>query len=54
MRDRAAIAVPASFAPAARREPLLPITFLEIFPVGIIVSPVSAALLRNPKVLPAR
>ena len=32
----------------------LPITFAEIFPVGLLVSLVSAALLRNPKVLPAR
>lgn len=32
----------------------LPITFLEIFPVGVIVSLLSAALLRNPKVFPAR
>lgn len=32
----------------------LPITFLEIFPVGLLVALVSAALLRNPKVLPAR
>jgi len=32
----------------------LPMTFLEIFPVGLIVSLVSAALLRNPKLLPAR
>ena len=29
------------------------ITFLEIFPVGLIVSLVSAALLRNPRLLPA-
>ena len=32
----------------------VPITFLEIFPVGLIVALVSAGLLRNPKVLPAR
>ncbi len=32
----------------------LPITFTEIFPVGLIIALVSAALLRNPKVLPAR
>ncbi|MEL6875184.1 MAG: DUF4199 domain-containing protein [Pseudomonadota bacterium] len=31
-----------------------PITFLEIFPVGFLISLVSAALLRNPKLLPAR
>jgi hypothetical protein len=31
-----------------------PLTFVEIFPVGLLVSLVSAALLRNPKVLPAR
>jgi hypothetical protein len=32
----------------------LPMTFLEIFPVGVLVSLVSAALLRNPRFLPAR
>ena len=32
----------------------LPITFSEIFPVGLLISIVSAALLQNPKVLPAR
>lgn len=32
----------------------LPMTFAEIFPVGVLVSLVSAALLRNPRVLPAR
>ena len=31
----------------------IPITFVEIFPVGLIVALVSAALLRNPKLLPA-
>ena len=38
------------------RNPLfrVPITFVEIFPVGLLVALVSAALLRNPKVLPAR
>lgn len=32
----------------------VPITFLEIFPVGFVVALVSAALLRNPRLLPAR
>ena len=38
------------------KDPLfrLPMTFLEIFPVGLIVALISAALLRNPKVLPVR
>ncbi|WP_262695713.1 DUF4199 domain-containing protein [Kordiimonas aquimaris] len=30
----------------------LPITFLEIFPVGMLIAFISAALLRNPRVLP--
>lgn len=32
----------------------MPMTFVEIFPVGLIISLISAAVLRNPKVLPAR
>ena len=38
------------------RNPLfrLPMTFLEMFPVGAVVALISAAFLRNPKVLPAR
>lgn len=32
----------------------LPMTFTEIFPVGVLVSLVSAALLRNSRFLPAR
>ena len=38
------------------RNPLfrIPMTFIEIFPVGVLVALISAALLRNPKVLPAR
>ncbi|MEO0417228.1 MAG: DUF4199 domain-containing protein [Pseudomonadota bacterium] len=38
------------------RNPLfrLPITFIEIFPVGLIVALVSALILKNAKVLPAR
>ena len=31
----------------------LPMTFVEIFPVGLLVALVSAALLRNPRFLPA-
>lgn len=31
----------------------VPITFIEIFPVGVLVSLISAALLRNPRFLPA-
>lgn len=31
-----------------------PMTFLEIFPVGLIVALISAALLRNPRLLPAK
>ena len=38
------------------RNPLwrMPMTFSEIFPVGLVVALVSATLLRNPKLLPAR
>ena len=32
----------------------LPMTFAEIFPVGLLVTLISAALLRNPRFLPAR
>lgn len=32
----------------------MPMTFAEIFPVGFLVSLLSAAVLRNPKILPAR
>lgn len=32
----------------------LPTTFMEIFPVGLIIATVSAALLRNSNILPAR
>jgi len=32
----------------------MPMTFLEIFPVGLIIAILSAALLRNPKILPLR
>jgi hypothetical protein len=32
----------------------LPMTFIEIFPVGFLIALISAAILRNPKVLPAR
>lgn len=38
------------------RNPLvrLPMTFVEIFPVGVLISLISAALLRNSRFLPAR
>jgi len=32
----------------------IPMTFIEILPVGLLVALISAALLRNPKMLPAR
>ena len=32
----------------------IPLTFTEIFPIGLLAALVSAALLRNPKVLPAK
>lgn len=32
----------------------MPMTFIEIFPVGLIIALISAALLRNPKLLPKR
>ena len=32
----------------------LPMTLSEIFPVGVVVSLVSAAVLRNSRILPAR
>lgn len=32
----------------------MPMTFLEIFPVGLLIALISAALLRNPRFLPAR
>ena len=31
----------------------IPMMFIEIFPVGLLVALVSAALLRNPRLLPA-
>jgi hypothetical protein len=32
----------------------VPLTFVEIFPVGLVIALISAALLRNPKLLPAK
>ena len=32
----------------------LPMTFMEIFPVGVLISLLAAGLLRNPRFLPAR
>ena len=32
----------------------LPVTFIEIFPVGVLISLISAALLRNSRFVPAR
>ncbi len=32
----------------------IPVTFIEIFPVGLVVALISAFILKNPKVLPAR
>jgi len=53
--ERAAAAQAAQFT-EMYANPLfrIPMTFLEIFPVGILVSLVSAALLKNSRFLPAR
>jgi len=32
----------------------MPMTFIEMFPVGVLVSLITAAVLRNPRILPAR
>ncbi len=32
----------------------MPMTFVEMFPVGVLISLITAAVLRNPRVLPAR
>jgi hypothetical protein len=32
----------------------IPITFIEMFPIGVVISVISAALLRNSRFLPAR
>jgi len=32
----------------------MPMTFIEMFPVGVLVSLITAAVLKNPRVLPAR
>lgn len=38
------------------KDPLfrLPMTFLEIFPVGLLISLITAVILRNPRTMPAR
>ena len=32
----------------------MPMTFIEMFPVGVLISLITAAILRNSRVLPAR
>jgi hypothetical protein len=32
----------------------MPMTFVEMFPVGLLVSLITAAVLRNSRILPAR
>jgi hypothetical protein len=50
-----AVAEAAGFV-EAYRNPLyrMPITFIEMFPVGVLISLISAGLLRNSRLLPAR
>ena len=50
-----AIADADSFAKNYTNPPFrMAMTFIEIFPVGLLISLISAAVLRNPRVLPAR
>jgi ABC-type uncharacterized transport system permease subunit len=42
------------FVENTRVQETLGITFIEMFPVGLLVSLISAAVLRNSRVLPAR
>lgn len=50
-----AIADAESFATMYRNPWIrMPITFIEMFPVGLLISLISAAILRNSRVLPAR
>lgn len=46
--------IDASMANYANPLVRVPITFIEIFPVGLVVALISAFVLKNPKVLPAR
>ena len=50
-----AIADAESFA-TMYKNPLyrMPMTFIEMFPVGVLISLITAAILRNSRVLPAR
>ena len=52
---RKAVADAEAFA-VMYRNPLyrMPMTFIEMFPVGVLVSLITAAVLRNPRVLPAQ
>ena len=42
------------FAKSAHPLYRMPLTFIEIFPVGVLISLISAAVLRDSRVLPAR
>ena len=55
-RDRAASGPRPRSSSSMYANPLfrLPITFIEMFPIGVLISLISAALLRNSRFLPAR
>lgn len=54
--ELAAVTAKAAQVRAQLSDPLflLPMVFIEIFPVGVLVSLISASLLRNPRFMPAR